>query len=419
MKKKLELLLLKIYNRLYKRNVYLSEEEVMSFFDKDAVMRVKQRVAENKEKKVAFFCMSISMWKYDTLYKALEKHSGFHPIIFIAPRHGNWQERKSNIKAIVRYCEEKGYNYIPLKNDFFNIGQNLNKYDIDIAFYTQPYANVICKEYGFEHLRNSLLCYVPYGYYLAHQEFCYASLLNKIAWRNFYPAEYALREAYSFGQDEQNIAITGYPAYDMYIKSSPMKWKEHGKKRIIWAPHFSIAANGWMHLSSFIQICEYMVELADRFKREVQFAFKPHPNLYSALCDEWGMERTEQYYQGWANGSNTMLCTNDNYPLFKSSDAMIHDCGSFLMEYLYTQKPCMYLFINSQNNFELNEAGKAAMSAHYKAYKKEDIERFVVSVVLSDTDTMEKQRALVLKNYIVPQDGESATANIIKELENL
>lgn len=88
-----------------------------------------------------------------------------------------------------------------------------------------------------------------------------------------------------------------------------------------------------------------MVTFAQKYKDKVQIVFKPHPMLYRTLCEhsEWGKERTDAYYSMWNNMSNTQLEEGDYTELFMQSDAMIHDCGSFILEYLAVDKPCMFL----------------------------------------------------------------------------
>ena len=73
---------------------------------------------------------------------------------------------------------------------------------------------------------------------------------------------------------------------------------------------------------------------------------------------------------------------NDDYlALFKYSDALIHDCGSFTIEYLYMDNPVMFLTLDEHHADNLNATAKKAYSLHYKGRSRIDIEEFVVSVI--------------------------------------
>jgi CDP-glycerol glycerophosphotransferase (TagB/SpsB family) len=146
-------------------------------------------------------------------------------------------------------------------------------------------------------------------------------------------------------REMQNIIVIGYPIYDEYqeAKFNTSIWKvaDDNLKRIIWAPHHSIEGNnGLLKLSTFLENADSMLDIARKFHEKVQFAFKPHPMLLQVLYNhpKWGKEKTDKYYKEWENGKNTILTTGSYMELFKSSDAMIHDCGSFIIEYLYTKK---------------------------------------------------------------------------------
>ena len=55
-------------------------------------------------------------------------------------------------------------------------------------------------------------------------------------------------------------------------------WKEQSinKKRIIYAPHHSLSvSNSFISISCFLEVCDFMLELADKYQDKVQIAFKP------------------------------------------------------------------------------------------------------------------------------------------------
>ena len=411
--------IIRLFERMTSRNIYLDDQEVVSMFSKEQINKNIERIRSKQVRTVAFFCMNVSMWKYQSLFEELQRNESYKPVIFIAPRKGPWHNRKKDISEMTALCKKMKYEFVPLKNDFLNIGQNLDSYEIDYAFFTQPYPNLLCKEYSFEKLRNALLCYVPYAFCIVNEHFNYDSQLIRIAWKNFYPTKDCLIESKNFNQKTDNMHITGYPGYDMYERVPSLEWKDNKRKRVIWAPHHSIEEKGWLHLSCFMQVHDYMIELAHKYEEQILIAFKPHPHLFSSLCNIWGKERTMNYFSQWRTMKNGMLCESGNYSLFKSSDAMIHDSGSFIMEYLYTGKPCMYLLLHGDNKVELNDSGKSALNAHYLAHTKADIEDFICNVVIDGRDSKLEERENVFKTRVLPDNGKTATQNIITEMEQI
>ena len=85
--------------------------------------------------------------------------------------------------------------------------------------------------------------------------------------------------------------------------------------------------------------------------------------------------------------------SGDYMDLFANSDAMIHDCSSFIGEYLFTEKPCCYM-LKSQQEIEdvLNPMGMACIKNYYKAFSKEDIMKFIDDVVVSGIDPLKEGR---------------------------
>ena len=394
-----------------------SDETVLKVFgnrDDEAIIR---RIKKKNKINVAFFCMSVSLWKYDTIFQMMQKDPFFHPLFFISPRKDSYRVRRKEIKMMIDFCRKKGYEYVNMRSNLYYLGQKINNYDIDVAFYSQPYSNISPRSYYYDKLCAALLCYVPYGYLISKMEHNYVSLLNQIAWKVYMPTSVTKYTASLFCKDTSNMEDVGYPGYDMYLNSESYNWKKTGLKKIIWAPHFSIRSNSWLHLSSFLFIYREMVEIAKKYKNEALFVFKPHPHLYPALCAEWGVKQTNDYYSLWSNMENTVLVEGNGYPVFKSSDALIHDCASYLLDYMYTQKPCLYVSLSGKLNVETAEDGMDAYEAHYHAKSSEDIDSFIQHVVIGGEDNMQGQRKDVLKKHILPKTGRSATENIIGSIK--
>ena len=160
-----------------------------------------------------------------------------------------------------------------------------------------------------------------------------------------------------------------------------------------------------------------MWHIAKKYENQVQIVFKPHPLLRQALyrLNGWGKERTDANYNKWAKGTNTAFIDGDYVDLFKSSDAIINDSGSFTIEYLYVRKPCLYLN-NYDRQTDANTVTLQAFDCWYKAATEEEIENFVKNVVLGGEDPLEEKRHAFYKEVLLPPNGKTVAENIINEI---
>lgn len=228
-----------------------------------------------------------------------------------------------------------------------------------------------------------------------------------------------------FPHNGHNIVISGHPVVDSLSEYDPSPtpvWKEQAiqKKKLIWAPHWTINDEGpAFNSATFLQYAELMRTLAQKYASKLQIAFKPHPTLYRVLCEhpEWGKEKTDSYYTWWAEQPNTQLETGEYKELFQQSDAMIHDSGSFILEYLIMDKPCMYLS-RAVAFPHFNEMNKEALKCYRIGKNEHDIEDFIRQQVINYSDTLQEQRHAFVNNYLRPPNGKTAAENIIETILN-
>ena len=222
----------------------------------------------------------------------------------------------------------------------------------------------------------------------------------------------------------RNSRITGSSKADAFLQraqagpTSP--WKPQAAprppKRIIWAPHHSIGG-GSLAYSNFLAVADDFLALALRMAGTVQFAFKPHPLLRTTLYahKEWGPERTDAYYRTWSEAPNLQFEDGDYVDLFLTSDALIHDCGSFTAEYLMTRRPVLYL-AKQHHDATLNGFGIEAFALHYQGSTMADVERFLTDTVLGGADPLAPQREAFFRTHLTPPDGRTAAENMIHEI---
>jgi CDP-glycerol glycerophosphotransferase (TagB/SpsB family) len=291
----------------------------------------------------------------------------------------------------------------------------------DIVFFTNPYI-ITRPEYLITNYLDTLTCYVPYGFKNTYlHQFHFNQLTQNFVWKFFLETNIHQKLATKYsGNKGRNTVVTGYPGMDsLLLKDSIPKdvWKIKNRniKRIIWAPHHTIPGNGvTLDFSTFLKYYEFMPKIAEKYKNQIQIAFKPHPMLRENLnnLEGWGKQRTDSYYKKWEELPNGQLNEFEYINLFITSDAMIHDCGSFSVEYLYTSKPVMFLVNDETITDRYNEVGKMAFSKLYHGRNTLEIETFIVDTILNANDYMREERMNFFNEVIKPPNEITASENI-------
>lgn len=398
---------------------YLKINVFLPLYQKGVVFRLRHKERIN----VVFIAFSLPMWRYQNLYSLMSKHPRFNVLVVILPAISFTKEqRQDNYKELKDYFTSQNMTFLLGISDegCLDIKKELKP---DILFYPQPYIEMFSESFRYDKFRYSLLCYYPYAFWTATGDWSYNLPLHNYAWKLFYSTELHRNEAQSIAFNKgQNVEVVGYPNADNFI-NQPFKdvWKkqERRKKRIIWAPHFTICDGGYMEQSNFLWMATFMLEIANQYSDRIQFVFKPHPRLFSELekNKEWGKEKAQLYYEAWETKSNTQIETGEYVDLFMTSDAMIHDCGSFSVEYHYSGKPVMFVSKDFEKLIvEKGKFGQLAMRQHYVGNTKQDIIDFIENVVLKGDDPMKKGREQFMKDYLLPPNGKTVAQNTMDVL---
>lgn len=198
-------------------------------------------------------------------------------------------------------------------------------------------------------------------------------------------------------------------------------------KKIIWAPHHTIAMlDNSLNYSTFQCNYKFMYEFA-KAHPETSWVVKPHPRLsYAAVVSKLfpSVKAYEEYLQKWNDLPNAQVFTGGYYQeIFATSDGMIHDSLSFIAEYQYTHKPMIFLLNNPFEEF--TELGKKILNVSYLVDGKnfKHIADAVQKIFIEGNDPLKEARQKVfdeeLNYYRI--NGMSASEfiykNIAEELE--
>ncbi len=368
-----------------------------------------------KKKKIRFlFVLQIlSQWKTEPLYLAMLKHPRIEPILGIT----ECIEIPGAEKEMEDYCRSKGYDFIRLDPN-----KPLKQANPDVVTFQKPYKKQISPAHFIDKNLKIPVVLVPYGMGTVLERWILNRYMLLLCWQQYNENQSICddKAAIHLGHGN-NFVVTGLPMMDTLCLSKdhfPDPWGDTGgRKRIIYAPHHTIADihDKGLAFSTFLENGQWMYELARKYEKEVYFVFKPHPLLYKKLLEYWGKEKTDAYYDAWRSLPNGRIENGEYLGLFKHSDAMIHDCGSFTAEYLYTGNPVMFLINDEHHGDNLCRYFKEAFELHEMGRTKEDIEMFVKNVI-NGKDPRKKERDEFVKRELTPPNGKTACENIINAI---
>lgn len=373
-----------------------------------------ETISRKERIKVLFVVSEARSWKSEALYLAMKNHERFYPVVGVSTNQSFPQAKK----GMIDYLIDKGYEYYDLDAK----PASISFINPDLLFYYAPYDSCYSQGHFFYDNLDYVFCGIDYCLaitkhvvHLVHPWFDYC-------WQ-FYVEhnDVAIRKKEILGYRARNIKVTGVPMQDILLQPKECfvdPWKDKtGKKRIIYAPHHSIkGTNGdGIEFATFLEFGESIMELANKYSDSITIAFKPHGTLYAKLIKAWGKEKTEAYYKKWGQMPNTQYEDGDYVSLFKYSDAIIHDCASFIIEYLYMDKPSMFLVSESNSIEDMFGFVQKGYMSYEHGKSLYDIEEFIKRVI-TGVDVKKEERHNCIQNELMPPGGKFASENIINEI---
>jgi hypothetical protein len=274
---------------------------------------------------------------------------------------------------------------------------------MDIVCFSNPYDEITHKIFGVNYLQGKsiLTFYVDYTFTVTkYSQDVYTREIMRNFWAIFVNAEDSYREirdtliANGISSEIDRYILSGYCKMDLYNQSTIVK---RTRKCVILAPHHTILEwKDGLEIGGFLDYAETMQELPLRYS-DIDFIFRPHPLLFVHLRrdDIWGQSKTDTYLDRLLANSNVKFSDEPEYfSIFANSDALIHDCGSFAAEYLFTGKPACFLR-SSRTVIEdqFNAIGQKCIRHHYLATDTGAMFDFMDQIVVNDCDPMRDDRA--------------------------
>ena len=342
--------------------------EFLKASQENALAAIKARLRAGRKIRLGILCSGTPVWTGNDLVKLFLADSRFQAEVILILQRFNYKDEDNGLVMLESYFKDSGLPYRKATG-------SITAADYDILIYTIPYWSMLPDFSSTDVPLTTFLCYIPYGFW---HGICYDQAFNldfhNSLWKNFqFTSEYQELAAKHCEIGSHAMIYTGYPKLDPLFNGKLGKstaWKiargqtVENVKRIIWAPHHSLYTGGNAH-STFAENYEFMLLFAASHP-EYSFIYRPHPlvglravstGLFATL-EDYGV-----YCQAWDNLPNACYAYGPYMADFVTSHALITDCDSFLTEFLYVDKPCLYLM---REGVEFNTWGKMCLENYYQ-----------------------------------------------------
>jgi len=355
------------------------------------------KIRRKKKIKVAFVTDHAATWCGDRLYNLFAQNDRFETTVFLT-------------RGIEASLEDAVHDFKEFKAAGLNVvgifDFNEETEPQDIIFLLRPYLPNFSKSFQFNVLTpQTLIAYISYGILAITWDFYFNFPPIYLSWKYFFDTAASLKllnEKCRVGISRG--VLSGAPKMDFFFEdtskiSFPWKMTRPDAKKIIWAPHWTIAnINTPESYLIFQRNFQFMYDFA-KAHQEISWVVKPHPMLMKSAVDAKlfpSKEAYKDYLQAWDDLPNALVYTGGYYQeIFATSDGMIHDCGSFVAEYQYTGKPMIYMLNNESKNY--TELGKKILSVSYVVDGKnlDDIAFAIQKIFIEGNDPLKAQRRKV------------------------
>ena len=395
----------------------------------------QKRIATQETISIVFIVEYFETWGGKDLYFLLKENPKFDVQVCVALNTVLGKNQYDKFANTYSSLLESGITPISSFNPdtLTHLTWNEMGLDPDLVFIPDPYVNQSGDMNIFNITIDKLCLYIPYAFDVIDSEDHSHLLLqfdlpvHNIVWKRFAPAQISMKYAqeYSF-IGNSNMVFSGYPKMDTLLMKkhtydASMIWKipegqtPDSVKKIIYAPHHSLPGTSKILLATFMENWKFMYSLAKN-NPTISWIIRPHPQLGNR-CERAGLMSEadyQNYLSMWNSLPNAKVCQYGGYfDIFETSDAMIMDCGSFLAEYLYVNKPLLFL-LTEHTTF--NPLGQECINCYETAMGNDfnAIEKFVNSIKNNEADPKSQLREDVFNNnFNIKQiNGKSASQYI-------
>ena len=363
----------------------------------------------NRPIRILFIAQHASIWStWRSVLEACKKSSLIEVHVVLAPFIHNYGA-KTNQSEMGECLKKNEISFF--LSEFYDV----NSFKPHVVFLQNPYNDTRPEALSSNNLRKKgyRIAYIPYGLEIGggqeNIDWQFNLDFHHNAWQIFsrskrHKAMFAKYSSAGGG----NVVITGHPKFDYQSQqlssqqiSDDLKNKVAGRKVVLWTPHFSVALPPtWSTYRIYGQV---IIDEAQS-RPDLFFIIRPHPLFFQSMikCGLW-VEADELLFREKCIKQNNLWLdeSNDYLNIFSVADALMTDAGSFLLEFLPTGKPILYL--HHPEGAGLNDDGEL-INYLYKAENVTEIVQFLNNVQTGE-DSKKTERLSVLTEYLFGLDG--------------
>lgn len=257
------------------------------------------------------------------------------------------------------YLINEGIEHIRLNQSPSRINLDIIKsFSPDCLFRQSQWDADFSPELSTDNLRFCKIFYVPYeimNFLDGVDKNVHDSYFHQSCEAVFLASEHSVMEDSKYSTIKNQFA-TGHPKVKELKESTPY-WPVHGdfKLKIIWGAHHSIY-KGWSNFGVFLDSYNDMLEFA-KTNSDISIIFSPHPALVTILnnADDNIKSSYLRFKHEWDSLPNTCVFTFSSYGgIFSSSDLLVIDGISWLLEYQTQRKPIVFIEREDHMPFDVN-----------------------------------------------------------------
>lgn len=293
---------------------------------------------------------------------------------------------------------------------------------LDYVFIPRPYETYLPKEYRASALRKlAKVCYIPYAFpTLSDWQILYNSHFMRNVSLTF--CEKKSSEEYVRGKfsetiqsGDQKVFLCGYPKFDMIANhtgnESPL-WPRERKDdifRALWTPRWTTDPK--LGGSNFFKYKDEMITWAEK-DPSIDLVFRPHPLALDHYVSAGLMTEKElnEYLARYEKCPNANVDrTTSYYDTFYSSDCLITDISSMIMDYLFTGKPIIFCSCADNSQISVPEL-------HQCLYQVDSFDELIktAEMLRKGEDPLKGERQKLVKQL---SPDETAAVRILREIK--
>ncbi|MFJ2536221.1 methyltransferase domain-containing protein [Pseudomonas sp. NPDC087614] len=369
--------------------------------------------------KVLFVAQHPSIWaSWRSIWQAMKNDPAFVAKVVLSPFLHPYSSSAVTMDNMRRCLIEAGVPFCTAE------ALNLENFRPHVVFLQNPYDETRPDFLRSENLTRagSRVAYVPYGLEMGGGAWNLTAQfdlpIHRIAWRIFARSERHKKMFAKYCRSgNSHVVVTGHPKFDQINYNLDQSLPEEttnkidGRKVILWTPHFSVTEiPSW----STYRIYNDVIFSTFAQQQDIFLLLRPHPLFFKSMVQNglWDETGETQFREKIKNSKNIALDESSDYhPAFSLSDALMSDVGSFLLEYLPTGKPLLYL--HHPDGLGMND-DEAVTKSLYRATSNRDITDFV-DIIKNDTDSRKAERDSIKSEYLFGLE-DNIGANICRDI---